>query len=223
MPTLNDAIVAIKAGRRADGRSMLSQVLLIDPKNVNALLWMTEVADTVDEKRRCLNLIIAIDPNNIFARKGLDMLRPIQEPSISFQHPLPVRESVPQPPRPVDETIVAVVVEKNKKCPHCAEIVKIEATVCRYCGRDLVASPSRFKLPLAKNRIFFGAVLVVVTIILFPAVEAGIVGNQAYYEAVGRAYNSSTDVIPRLSIIIAAIVGITLLISGIAEKLSKSS
>lgn len=26
---------------------------------------------------------------------------------------------------------------KTKRCPHCAELVKTEATVCRHCGRDL--------------------------------------------------------------------------------------
>jgi zinc-ribbon domain len=28
--------------------------------------------------------------------------------------------------------------EGMKKCPHCAELIKPDAKVCRYCGRDIV-------------------------------------------------------------------------------------
>jgi hypothetical protein len=31
----------------------------------------------------------------------------------------------------------------RRKCPHCAEQVKIEATVCRYCQRELPAITAR--------------------------------------------------------------------------------
>ena len=32
--------------------------------------------------------------------------------------------------------------EGQRKCPFCAEMVKLDAKVCRHCGRDLPATPS---------------------------------------------------------------------------------
>ena len=33
----------------------------------------------------------------------------------------------------------AIAEEDRRKCPHCAELIKREARVCRFCGRDVPA------------------------------------------------------------------------------------
>jgi hypothetical protein len=35
-------------------------------------------------------------------------------------------------------TAQKIVSGELKKCPHCAEVIKAEARVCRFCGRDIV-------------------------------------------------------------------------------------
>ena len=80
MPTLSEAIAAIKAGQREEGRIMLSRILATDGNNISALLWLTEVATTPEERRTYLKRILAIDPNNAPARKGLELLDNADKP-----------------------------------------------------------------------------------------------------------------------------------------------
>jgi hypothetical protein len=73
-PALTQAIAAIKAGQCASGRAMLEQILARDPYNISALLWMTSVVDTPEKRREYLGRVLMIDPNNVHARRGLEVL-----------------------------------------------------------------------------------------------------------------------------------------------------
>ena len=43
--------------------------------------------------------------------------------------------------KPSDETMLDS--GKYRKCPHCAEIIKVDANLCRYCGSELPSVNSK--------------------------------------------------------------------------------
>ncbi len=75
MPTLDDAITVIRTGNTERGREILEEILETDESNEEVWLWLSSVVDSNEDREICLENVLAINPDNIVAQKGLEALR----------------------------------------------------------------------------------------------------------------------------------------------------
>lgn len=68
---LREGITAVKNGNKEYGRKLLMQVLDVDDRNEKAWLWLSGAVATPEERILCLENVLAINPDNQTAQKGL--------------------------------------------------------------------------------------------------------------------------------------------------------
>ena len=71
---LQQGIAYAKAGRREEARDILLQVVELDEQNESAWLWLSGVVDSDDDKAVALENVLALNPSNEWARRGLEIL-----------------------------------------------------------------------------------------------------------------------------------------------------
>jgi hypothetical protein len=128
--SLELAITAIRSNRRDEGRQLLNLLIQENPNNEMAWLWMSSVVDNDQQRARCLYHVLAINPDNQAARRGLQLLgivvsdsRPVRVPRdsqpIRIPTPVPPNTSfVPtdtQPLKPFPEPQTAAVVAAERR------------------------------------------------------------------------------------------------------------
>jgi Flp pilus assembly protein TadD len=88
---LAQGIAAARAGRHAEARAALLKALEADDRNESAWLWLSGVMATAAERRICLENVLAINPANDHARRGLALLeaQPPQAPAAPVAAPNP--------------------------------------------------------------------------------------------------------------------------------------
>ena len=92
---LQKGIDAAKAKQVAEARSILRRVVELEPRNETAWLWLSGVVETDEQRITCLENVLAINPDNKAAQKGLNILK--QKAAII--KPLPETIEPPFPPQ----------------------------------------------------------------------------------------------------------------------------
>ncbi|XSG76822.1 hypothetical protein ACP8Y2_07400 [Herpetosiphon llansteffanensis] len=75
---IQQGIQAARIGNHAEARLILRQALNADASNEQAWLWLSAVEATNSEKIAALQQVLAINPANAAAKRGLEMLKPTQ-------------------------------------------------------------------------------------------------------------------------------------------------
>ena len=71
---LAQGIIAARTGDRSTARRILAQVIQDDPRSEAAWLWLSAVLDTPQARAFCLRQVLALNPRNQTAQKGLAAL-----------------------------------------------------------------------------------------------------------------------------------------------------
>ena len=68
---LREGIAAAKSGERERARDLLVRAVARDETNAAGWLWLSGVLEDLEDRRTCLQKVLALDPENAHARKGL--------------------------------------------------------------------------------------------------------------------------------------------------------
>ncbi|HRV94629.1 MAG TPA: hypothetical protein P5526_20895 [Anaerolineae bacterium] len=74
MSTLEEAIQHIRMGNREEGRQILEDLLETQEENEDVWLWLTSVVDSDEDREICLENVLALNPNNVVAQRGMEAL-----------------------------------------------------------------------------------------------------------------------------------------------------
>ena len=117
---LQQGIAALKAGHKAEARNLLTQVVEQDQYNEIAWLWLSGAVEADDDKRTCLENVLAINPNNTAAKRGLAMIQQ-QQVGQALQPVLTTLEPTTAQPQPSQPAAPPPSIEANhypKNVPH---------------------------------------------------------------------------------------------------------
>ena len=152
---LHQGIAAAKSGQRERARALLTALVEEDERVALAWLWLSGVVDSLEEQEICLENVLALEPDNAAARKGLAWVQQQREtqaqtgaePVVSPPSPTPstygIEEGTLSPATPEATPRRPPVTPPQGEfgheylCPYCAGQTEPDDRKCQTCGNQL--------------------------------------------------------------------------------------
>lgn len=144
-----------KAGKREKAHQLLLKIVEQDEQNETAWLWLSGTVQTKEDRQICLENVLAINPHNEIAKKGLKKLGIAPPPALS-----PTQEEKSERwEQPVYDVVLPEANDPHKTkfqdawsssanlCAYCAQPVQRSDRRCPKCKRKMVG-----KEPVFPNR-----------------------------------------------------------------------
>lgn len=129
---LKQGIAAVHAGRKDEARQKLLLVVELDERNEQGWLWLSGVVEADQDRRVCLENVLALNPDSTAAQKGLRWLD--EHASASRRERCPhCQAELPATGNVCPACHQPVLIS----CPHCREVVEISVRRCPHCGLAL--------------------------------------------------------------------------------------
>ena len=138
---LGNAISLIKTGDKVNAREILFQIILDDPHNETAWIWLVETMPNDADRITTLEQCLKYNPESKMAQKGLEVFRSHLPTSIS--EPPTAAPAPINPPKPVGEPVIFPAASINKREePEDENLSQAEADqpAASFPGEDFVSS-----------------------------------------------------------------------------------